>query len=348
MLPRPRSYARTTRQERQLVYVADSDAGYSRRRRGAGFVYVTSTGRPVQNAALCTRFRALAIPPAWTSVWICRRSTGHIQATGFDARGRKQYLYHPDWRMKQDHQKFDRVVEFGRALPRLRRYVTAALKLPGLPREKVLAAALRLLDRAGLRVGNKRYASENGSFGLTTLTCRHLRRAAGEWRLTFRGKSGIRQQVRIEDAELCQVIRECSELPGQRLFQYVDDAGLRHAIGSSDVNRQIRAWTGGDFSAKDFRTWVGSVAFLRASRVLGAESPASLKGILQVVAQTLGNTPAICRKSYVHPLLIDMIRERTLPPLLASPKPRRLARAERDLLSVLEGAQVPARAVRSR
>jgi DNA topoisomerase I len=285
-----------------LHYVHNDDPGYRRQRRGPGFRYLDQHGRTIRNPGVLKRIASLAIPPAWTSVWICADERGHLQATGLDARGRKQYRYHPDWRAVRDITKYDRLVQFAAALPRLRRKIQRLLRQPGLPRDKVLAAVIRLLDIAGLRVGNDAYANVNGSFGLTTLRTRHLQVTGTRLRLRFRGKGGFTQDVEIDDARLTRIVRRCSELPGQRLFQYLDDQGQEHTLGSVDVNAAIQEWTHGDFTAKDFRTWAGTVNFLRA---VDDGTPGTLRTVIEQVAKSLGNTPAVCRKHYIHPLLIE-------------------------------------------
>jgi len=281
------------------VFTGDGEPGYRRHRTRKGFQYLTPSGRTLTNAAEIARIRRLAIPPAYTDVWICPRANGHLQATGRDARGRKQYRYHARWREQRDADKY----------PRLRARVRADLRLRGMPRAKVLAAVVRLLERALIRVGNEEYARDNGSFGLTTLTNGHVRVRGQRLRFRFRGKSGKFHDVLLDDARLARIVRRCQELPGQALFQYVSDDGAIESIGSGDVNEYIRAVTAADFSAKDFRTWAGSLLAAEALFRAGPARTATVKKhritrALAEVAEQLGNTPAVCRKSYVHPAVI--------------------------------------------
>ena len=292
-----------------LRYVCDREPGIRRRRCGGGFAYYLPSGGAVHDAATLGRIRALAIPPAYREVWICCDAAGHLQATGRDARGRKQYRYHPQWRVVRDTDKFARMAAFGAALPRLRRRVTRDLRQPGLPRTRVLAAVARLLETTLMRVGNEEYLRSNQSYGLTTLRNHHVDIARDALCIEFRGKHGVLQRARVSDAQLAAVVRRCRDLPGQALFQYVDAEGERHAVGSSDVNDYLRRAMGSDFTAKDFRTWFGSLAALErlSGRTPGppAQAQRSVVEVLREVAQQLGNTPAICRKCYVHPAVIE-------------------------------------------
>jgi len=256
------------------------------------------------------RIRSLAIPPAWEDVWICPSANGHLQATGWDARGRKQYRYHPRWRSVRDENKFGRLVDFAHALPAIRRRVAADLRLPGLPREKVLAAVVRLLETTFIRVGNERYAKENGSFGLTTMRNRHVEVKGSKLRFRFRGKSGQEHDIDTEDRRVARIIRKLQDLPGQDVFQYLDDEGERRQVTSEDVNQYLREITGEDFTAKDFRTWAGTVMAaiaLQAQEAFENESQAkkNVKAAVSAVAKMLGNTPAVCRKCYVHPAVLE-------------------------------------------
>lgn len=296
---------------RGLTYVSDQDPGLRRRpARGHGFNYVDAKGRPVTDETTLDRIRALAIPPAWTDVWICPSASGHIQAVGRDQKGRKQYRYHADWRAARDGHKFDRVIAFGRALPRLRRRVDADLARRGLPREKVLAAVVRVMELTLIRVGNREYARQNKSFGLTTLRDRHARIGATRAVFEFRGKSGKVHRTGFNDRRLARVVKACQDLPGQRLFQYVDDDGAQHAVESADVNGYIREAMGEDFSAKDFRTWAGTVA---AAQALALSKPAAAEAearrvantCVQAVAGLLGNTAAVARSAYIHPAVLE-------------------------------------------
>jgi DNA topoisomerase I len=300
-----------------LRYVGDDAPGIRRSKRGKTFAFVRPDGRPLRDPRELLRIRALVIPPAWTDVWICTSPKGHIQAIGRDARGRKQYRYHPRWRASRDEAKYGRMVAFGRTLPKIRARVEEDLARPGLPREKVLAAVVRLLERTLIRVGNEEYARANRSFGLTTLRSHHVDVAGPKIRFQFRGKSGKQHAIGIQDRELSRIVRRCQELPGQELFQYLDPAGHRRSVKSEDVNRYLRAITGQPFTAKDFRTWGGTV---RAAFALAACEPVSAlnkarKNVVKAieeVSRRLGNTPSICRKCYVHPTVIDSYMEGVL------------------------------------
>jgi DNA topoisomerase-1 len=294
-----------------LVYVSDDRPGIRRLRHGQGFSYRDADGRAIRDATETQRIRALAIPPAYVDVWIFANPRGHLQATGRDARGRKQYRYHPRWRELRDHGKFDRVLAFGAALPKLRRRVRRDLVLPGLPRDKVLALLVRLLDDTLIRIGNDSYTRDNGSYGLTTLRSRHVRAERGRLRFAFRGKSGQQREVELSDQRLARIVHRVQQLPGQRLFQYLDDDGQRQPVDSGQVNDYLHDACGEDFSAKDFRTGGGTV---QAAGVL-ARTPlpehggeraqrAALAGAIKAVAAILGNTPAVCRRSYIHPAII--------------------------------------------
>lgn len=314
-----------------LSYADTSEPGIARVRRGRGFVYRHATGRLVRDAATLKRIRSLVVPPAWNEVWICPSPRGHIQAMGRDARGRLQYRYHDAWTRSRDATKFERSIEFARALPRLRRRVARDLRRRGMPREKVVAAVVRLLDRTLIRIGNEEYARTNDSFGLTTLRNRHARPDGhGGLRLSFRGKSGKRHEVGLDDRRLVRVIRACQELPGQRLFQYRDDDGEERAIGSSDVNDYIRESMGDDFSAKDFRTWAATVL---AEKELARHD--SVPAAVKAVAEKLGNTPAVCRRSYINPVVFDAANQPVVqrdPPA----RPSGLDTDERKVLAMLE------------
>lgn len=284
----------------RLRYVSDAEPGYARRRRGRGFVYFDDRGRQVRDERVLARIRALAIPPAYTDVWICRRANGHLQATARDDRGRKQYRYHEAWHRTRDENKFSRTIVFAESLPRLRRRVAQDLREQGMRRDKVVAAIVRLLDRTRIRVGNEEYARANGSYGLSTLRNRHVRVRGDEVRFAFRGKSGRRHEVALSDKRVAAVVRRCRDLPGQHLFQYVDGSRV-HAISSTDANAYLRRFMHGDFTAKDFRTWSASVVAAEAILAGGADSAVAIKDVLAVAAAELGNTPAVCRRSYIHP-----------------------------------------------
>jgi DNA topoisomerase-1 len=292
-----------------LRYVTDVRPGISRRRAGRGFTYEDSQGRRVTDRDELARIRALAVPPAWVDVWICPDPLGHIQATGRDARGRKQYRYHPEWRVLRDETKYERIVAFGEALPSIRERTERDLALPGLPRDKVLAAVMRILDTSLLRIGNPEYAKMNDSFGLTTLQDKHAKVEGSSLRFRFRGKGGKEHAVHIQDRRLAAIVKRCQAIPGQELFQYIDDDGESGAIESGDVNEHLREICGDEFSTKDFRTWGGTVLAgeaLVAQGQFGSESEAKsnvVEAVKEVAAQ-LNNTPAVSRKSYVHPEVI--------------------------------------------
>ena len=295
-----------------LRYVTDDEPGLRRRKRGTGFTYVDPQGRTVKDKATLERIRKLAIPPAWTDVWICPRANGHLQATGRDARGRKQYRYHADWREVRDETKFGRMIAFGEALPKIRERIDQDLSQRGLGREKVLATVVKLLETTLIRVGNKEYAKQNNSFGLTTLRDQHVDVDGSTLRFEFRGKSGKEHSVEIHDRRLARIVKQCRDVPGQKLFQYLDADGQRQSVGSEDVNAYLRETTGEEFSAKDFRTWGGTVLALSALLEIGAacagDERAANRAVVEAikhVAGQLGNRPAICRKYYVHPVVIE-------------------------------------------
>jgi len=314
-----------------LRYVSDTAPGIRRRRAAKGFRYLDANGKAVRDEATLARIRRLAIPPAWEDVWICTRDDGHLQATGRDARGRKQYRYHPQWREVRDETKYGRMAAFGRALPRIRRRVQRDVALPGLTREKILATCVRLLETTFIRVGNEEYAKENASFGLTTLRTRQVKVNGSKIRFQFRGKSGVEHEIELEDRSMAAIVKRVRELPGQELFQYVDEDGTRRVVDSADVNAYIREAAGGEFTSKDFRTWAGTLLAARALRDAGAfESKANaarnVNEAIASVAKLLGNTKAVCRKCYVHPAVIDAYLEGRL---LGAP------RGERALIALL-------------
>jgi DNA topoisomerase-1 len=293
-----------------LRYVSDQSSGVRRCKHRGGFRYIGPDGKVIRNAAELKRIASLAVPPAWTDVWICSHPRGHLQATGRDAKGRKQYRYHHDWRLTRDETKFDRMQGFAGALPGIRRRTRADLDRPGLPRNKVLAAIVQLLEKSLIRVGNEEYVRQNQSFGLTTLRNRHVRVNGGTLRFQFRGKSGIRHSVDVNDRRLARVVKQCRDLPGQELFQYVDDHGDLQPVDSGDINSYLKEVTGEEFTAKDFRTWSGTVLALTALREFDPASSRTQgeKNVvlaIEAVAKLLGNTRTVCRKSYVHPGLVD-------------------------------------------
>jgi DNA topoisomerase-1 len=300
-----------------LRYVSDQSPGIIRRRAGKGFTYRSTDGNRLSDREELARIRSLAIPPAWTDVWICPNARGHIQATGRDARGRKQYRYHDRWREVRDQTKFDRMSDFGKALPALRASVESDLGRSGLPREKVLAAVVRLLDSTSIRIGNPEYARENGSYGLTTMRDRHVNVFGSRMRFRFRGKGGKLNTVDLIDRRLAAVVKRCQELPGEELFQYVDDAGEVRTVTSEDVNGYLQTLSGQEFSAKNFRTWNASVLATQAlAEAGGFRSERGAKDkiaeAIETVAATLGNTPAVCRACYVHPRVLLSYTSRTL------------------------------------
>jgi DNA topoisomerase-1 len=293
-----------------LRYVSDAKPGIRRKRSGKGFVYLDPDGRPIHDPEVLARIKALVIPPAWSDVWIAPHPNGHIQATGRDDRGRKQYRYHPRWRCVRDASKYGRMMAFGQALPRIRKRVEGDLARPGLPKEKVLATVVRLLETTLIRVGNEEYARANRSFGLTTMRDRHVAIGEGTIRFGFRGKSGIWHTIDLNDRRLARVVRRCRDLPGQELFQYLDEAGEPRTIDSEDVNAYLHAIAGEDFTAKDFRTWAGTVLAALALREFEAfdsktQAKKNVVRAIEAVAERLGNTPTVCRKCYVHPEIIN-------------------------------------------
>jgi DNA topoisomerase I len=293
-----------------LSYVSDSDPGLRRRRSGKGFTYKDASGAPVTDKRTLRRIRSLAIPPAWTDVWICPQSNGHIQATGRDAKGRKQYRYHARFRAQRDSAKYEHLTEFAAALPKIRATVAEHMAQRGLTREKVLATVVHLLETTLIRVGNPDYARQNKSYGLTTLRETHVQVEGTQLRFRFTGKSGKSWRLSIRDRRVANVVRACQELPGQQLFQYLDDDGQPRGVTSSDVNAYLHEITGRDVTAKDFRTWAGTVLAALALQASGpvdsqALAKRKIKAAIEQVAEKLGNTVTICRKCYVHPAVVD-------------------------------------------
>jgi DNA topoisomerase-1 len=337
-----------------LRHTTDTMPGIRRRRRGDGWEFIDPDGKPVRDPEEIRRIRHLAIPPAWTDVWISPYPNGHIQATGRDARRRKQYVYHECWRAVRDEAKYHRMIDFGRALPRIREQVAAELQKHGLPRDKVLAAVVRLLDTTAIRVGNEEYARDNHSYGLTTLHSHHASVNGATVQFEFRGKSGKMHAVSIEDQRLARIVRQCQELSGHELFQYVDDDGQRRDVSSDDVNEYLHRVAGDEFTAKDFRTWVGTVLAACFLRDLGPvtserEGRRQVKEAIECVAKQLGNTAAIARKCYVHPDVIDAYMDGSLLRIRmhAAPTPRSatqhegLRPEERAVLRLLEKRKLP-------
>ena len=306
-----------------LRYVTDTKPGIHRRRSGKGWAYLDPSGKVIRDAEERLRIQALAIPPAWAQVWICPQANGHIQATGRDARGRKQYRYHPDWRAVRDETKFTRMIAFAEALPKLRQRLREDLALPGLPREKVLAAVVSLLETTLIRVGNDEYARQNESYGLTTLHNDHVEIDGATIRFSFRGKSGVQHEVGLRDRRLARILGRCQDLPGEELFSYMDEKGEPRSISSGDVNDYLQEISAEGFTAKDFRTWGGTVlAFLALSRMGPAETEGEAKKrIVEAVKQVAGalrNRPATCRKFYIHPAVLESYSERALKELTVS------------------------------
>src|SRR5213595_553761 len=305
-----------------LYYVNDNRVGYRRKANGNGFEYLDTEGKLIRDEQRLYRIKRLAIPPAWTNVWICPSPNGHVQATGRDARGRKQYRYHERWREVRDENKFDRLAQFAKALPDIRRRVARDFELPGLPLRKVLATVVRLLERTFIRVGNEEYARENKSFGLTTMRTRHVTVKGDRLRFRFRGKSGRQHEVDMTDRRIAKIVSKCQDLPGQELFQYVNGDGEVRDVTSQDVNDYLREITNENFTAKDFRTWAGTVLATIALNAQGEfetkkQAKANVKIAICAVAELLGNTAAICRKCYVHPAIIEAYRNEVQIPGLA-------------------------------
>ncbi len=325
-----------------LFYSSDEQPGFRRVRRGDGFSYIDEQGRRLKDESHLARIRKLAIPPAYESVWICASPDGHVQATGRDARGRKQYRYHERWREERDTGKFERLLAFSQVLPGLRRKVRNHLESREHSRERVLGTIVWLLDTTLVRVGNDQYAKENGSFGLTTLRSRHARISGNSLKLAFRGKSGVSHEVEVKDPRVLKVVRHCLHLPGQELFTWTDDSGATRTVNSGDVNDYLHALCGERFTAKDFRTWHGSVLALDTiARLCKSGECLTLKQLLAVVAQRLGNTPAVCRKAYIHPQVLALATALAASKddgglrLPESVSPRGLVTAERRLVAFL-------------
>jgi DNA topoisomerase-1 len=300
-----------------LQYVTDSASGIRRKKKGRSFTYVGADGKAICDRETRSRIQSLVIPPAWKEVWICRNPNGHLQATGRDARGRKQYRYHRRWRDVRDENKYENLIDFARALPRIRFHVATHLRRRGLPREKVLAAVVKLLETTLIRVGNDEYAKSNRSFGLTTMRDRHAVVAGPNVRIVFSGKSGVHHEITLQDRRIAKIVARCQDLPGQELFQYVDDQGAVRDIGSADVNEYLRQISGGNFTAKDFRTWAGTALAAQALQEFEdfdtkAAAKRNVTKAIERVAERLGNTRAVCRKCYIHPAVIDAYMNRSL------------------------------------
>ena len=321
-----------------LHYVDDTQPGIRRKKQRGKFCYFDPAGQRITDPDEIRRINALAVPPAYTDVWICADPRGHLQATGRDARGRKQYRYHPRWREVRDLDKYSRLRDFGLALPKLRKRLEALLAAPGFSRDKVMATVITLLDATLIRVGNTQYARDNHSYGLTTLRNRHVEINGSAILFQFRGKSGVEHQITVKDRRLARIIKRCQEIPGQNLFQYLDENGERHSITSSDVNAYLQTLTGADFTAKDYRTWAGSALALAVLRELQwqpeSEAKRHVVEMVKNVARQLGNTPAVCRKCYIHPAVLEGFVLGTLAQL-PKPRMRKGLRAEEVGLAML-------------
>ncbi len=325
-----------------LRYSSDDRPGIRRRRAGQQFSYIGTDGKTIRDERTLKRIKALSIPPAYNDVWITTDPRGHLQATGRDAKGRKQYRYHPRWRDMRDETKFDRMIAFGEALPTIRERTATDLRRQGLPREKVLAAAVQLLEKTLIRVGNEEYARDNKSYGLTTLRDKHVKVGDKRLRFHFRGKSGVEHEVTLTDRRLARTVKRCRDLPGQELLQYLDGDGQRQRIDSDDVNDYLREISGEEFTAKDFRTWAGTVLCSLALRefeacLSEAEAKKNVVAAVKQVAERLGNTPAVCRKSYIHPAILDAYLDGSIRQALhdfAEPT----VRSKGDELGAAEGA----------
>lgn len=322
--------------EAGLRYVSDDSPGISRIRAGKGFKYVGPDGKAIHDRPTLDRIQSLAIPPAWTDVWICPIERGHIQAVGRDDRGRKQYRYHARWREVRDETKFDRMIAFAKALPHIRRIAKRHLRLPGLPREKVLATIVRLLEKTLIRVGNDEYAKDNHSYGLTTIRDQHVKVNGSKIEFRFRGKSGIHHTIDLASPRLALIVKKCQDLPGQELFQYVDEEGNVVDVTSAEVNDYLREISGQDFTAKDFRTWAGTVLAAMALQEYEAfssqrQAKQNVVRAIESVAEKLGNTPAVCRKCYVHPEILDSYLDGTLVEQVRKDAERKLARSSNAL-----------------
>ncbi len=320
-----------------LRYVNDDDPGIRRQRAGKGFTYIAPDGQAIRDPKVLQRIKALAIPPAWKNVWICPQANGHIQATGYDEKGRKQYRYHARWREVRDETKYTRLIAFGQVLPKIRERTQQDLAQPKLTREKVLAAVVQLLEKTLIRVGNEEYVRANKHYGLTTMRNRHVNVEGSTIQFRFRGKSGIYHTVDVNDRRLARVIERLQDLPGQELFQYVDEEGAIQSLGSADVNEYLREITGQDFTAKDFRTWAGTVLASLALQELEAfdsetQAKKNIVRAIENVAERLGNTPSICRKCYVHPAVIDAYLDGSMLETLQQ-------RAEQELTESLDSLQ---------
>jgi len=326
-----------------LRYTTDTKPGIRRKRKGKRFTYLGVNGRPVRDAAEVARIRSLVIPPAWRDVWISPDPRGHLQATGRDARGRKQYRYHPKWREVRDETKYDRMIGFAHTLPVIRRRTSEDLRRPGLPREKVLATVVQLLEKTLIRVGNDEYARTNQSYGLTTLRDTHVEVKGQRVRFSFKGKSGVSHDIDLDDRRLARIVKQCRDLPGYDLFQYVDENGERQTVGSEEVNAYLKEVTGQDLTSKDFRTWAGTVLAAQLLRdfekfMSSADAKKNILRAVEMVAKRLGNTKAVCRKCYIHPAIFDAYLDGSMLETIAQ-RARKVSRAV-DRLTEAEAAVV--------
>jgi DNA topoisomerase-1 len=323
---------------RDLHYVDDTQPGITRRKLRGKFCYFEPSGQRIVDPEEIQRINALAVPLAYTNVWICPDPRGHLQATGRDARGRKQYRYHPRWREVRDTDKYARLRDFGLALPKLRKQLEALLAAPGFSRDKVMATVITLLDATLIRVGNAQYARDNRSYGLTTLRNRHVEINGSAILFQFRGKSGIEHQITVKDRRLARIVKRCQEIPGQNLFQYLDENGERHTITSADVNTYLQTLTGADFTAKDYRTWAGSALALAVLREVewqpGSQAKQHVVAMVEEVSRELGNTAAVCRRCYIHPAVLEGFSLGALAQL-PRPRMRKGLRAEEVALAML-------------
>jgi DNA topoisomerase-1 len=328
-----------------LRYVSDASPGFSRIGSNKVFRYLDTHGHVIRDPETLRRMKRLAIPPAWKEVWICPTAEGHLQAVGRDARGRKQYRYHPDWRQSRDETKYHRMAAFARVLPRIRQRVDQDLKERNLTRNKVLATIVRLMEKTFIRIGNKEYRTHNGSVGLTTLQNRHVDVRGSEMHFFFRGKSGVKHAIDLENKRLAQIVKQLRDLPGYELFQYFDDSGELRRVESGDVNQYIREVAGEDFTAKDFRTWAGTMLAAEALRnapfSTAKEAQQNLKTALQAVAGRLGNTVAVCRKCYIHPGVLDGYLNGSFPHKTSTTATTRLKPHEAEVVAFLRKTSKP-------
>lgn len=330
-----------------LKYVTDKEPGISRKKSGKSFSYYYQD-KPLKNDEDLVRIKSLAIPPAWTNVWICKDENGHLQATGYDARGRKQYRYHPNWNLLRTHTKFYRMIEFGRALSAIRSALQKDLKSADLNSNKVLAVIVSLIEQTNIRIGNAAYEKENGSYGITTLKDRHVKFSGGDVKFSFSGKKGIKHDIILKNKKLARIVKECRDVPGRELFQYYDEDGNHHSIDSGGVNQYIKEISGHEFTAKDFRTWAGTVHAFEALQKLGcceskADAKRKINEAIDFVSLQLGNTRAVCKKYYVHPLILDMYENNKLEKYFAmqekndaSGNGTDLSPSEKTVLQILE------------